>query len=220
MASEAIARGRVQEDILVQDHLVRHSLWSRRIHWLVALSFFGTLFSGLPIWTPIFGWLAGFFGGLAVCRWLHPWLGTSFFVFAGVMFLHWLADMRLEEKDQEWLSARALTKMREGGTEETGKYNGGQKLFFFAVTLGAVALFASGLVLWFPMGFSAPIRFAAILLHEFTFILFAIAIVLHIYLGTSAEPGTFRSMTRGTVTRGWARHHHPRWYREVTGGDA
>ena len=24
-------------------------------------------------------------------------------------------------------------------------------------------------------------------------------------------------MTRGTVTRAWARLHHPRWYREVTG---
>ena len=31
------------------------------------------------------------------------------------------------------------------------------------------------------------------------------------------EPGTFRSMVRGTVTTAWARLHHPRWYREVAG---
>ena len=49
------------------------------------------------------------------------------------------------------------------------------------------------------------------------FILFFVAIVFHIYLGTIGEPGTFRSMTRGTVTRAWARLHHPRWFREVTG---
>ena len=34
---------------------------------------------------------------------------------------------------------------------------------------------------------------------------------------TAAEPGTFRAMIRGTVTRRWARFHHGRWYRRVTG---
>ena len=64
---------------------------------------------------------------------------------------------------------------------------------------------------------AAAARGRWILLHDVTFILFAVAIVFHIYLGTAAEPGTFRSMTRGTVTQAWARLHHPRWYREVTG---
>jgi len=49
------------------------------------------------------------------------------------------------------------------------------------------------------------------------FILFAVSIVVHIYLGTAALPGTFQSMTRGTVTKSYARLHHPRWYRETTG---
>ena len=55
-------------------------------------------------------------------------------------------------------------------------------------------------------------------LHDAGFLLFAAAIVVHIYLGTAALPGTFRSMTRGTVTKSWAKLHHPRWYRDVTGG--
>jgi len=41
--------------------------------------------------------------------------------------------------------------------------------------------------------------------------------IFHIYLGTIAEPGTFRAMTRGTVTRSWARLHHPGWFRKVSG---
>jgi len=45
-------------------------------------------------------------------------------------------------------------------------------------------------------------------------------IIGHIYLGTAAEPGTFRAITGGTVTKDWARLHHPRWYREVTGEQA
>jgi formate dehydrogenase subunit gamma len=55
----------------------------------------------------------------------------------------------------------------------------------------------------------------AYLVHDFTFICFMVAIVGHAYLGTAAEPGTFGSMTRGTVTLPWARLHHPRWYRDV-----
>jgi formate dehydrogenase subunit gamma len=98
-----------------------------------------------------------------------------------------------------------------------GKYNGGQKLFFFAVSLGALALLVSGVVLWFPLSFPQLARALSILLHEVTFILFTVAVVFHIYLGTAALPGTFRSMTRGTVGKAWARLHHPAWYRDVTG---
>jgi cytochrome b subunit of formate dehydrogenase len=43
--------------------------------------------------------------------------------------------------------------------------------------------------------------------------------VVHVYEGTAAQPGTFTSMTRGTVTRRWAWTHHPAWYRRVTGRD-
>jgi formate dehydrogenase subunit gamma len=99
----------------------------------------------------------------------------------------------------------------------TGKYNGGQKLFFFATGLAALSLLLSGVVLWLPLSFSRLLNETAILLHDVTFILLAVAIVLHIYLGTAAEPGTFHSMTRGTVGKPWARLHHPRWYREVSG---
>jgi len=162
--------------------------------------------------------MAGLLGGLSACRVLHPWAGVLFFASSLAMFQNWRREMRLEPKDREWLGPGAFRRLGFLELErdpEVGKYNGGQKLFFYAVSLGAVGLLASGLVLWWPTSFSQPIRLAGILLHDVTFILFAVAIVLHIYLGTAAEPGTFRSMTRGTVSAAWARLHHPRWYRDV-----
>lgn len=220
-ANAAILRARHSEDVVVGDEIVRHRLASRVIHWSVAVFFFMALLSGLPIWTPIFGWLAPLFGGLHVCRWLHPWAGVLFFLATAAMFVHWLADMRLGPKDKEWLRPSKVAQyMKHQDDPDVGKYNGGQKLFFFAATLGALGLLVSGVVLWFAGAFSPLPWFLAILLHEVTFILFAAAIVWHVYLGTAAEPGTFRSMTRGTVSRVWARLHHPRWYREVTGEDA
>ena len=197
--------------------IVRHRLASRVIHWAVAFFFLVCLLSGLPIWTPVFGWMAGLLGGLSVCRVLHPWAGLLYFAASLGMFLNWQREMRLEPKDREWLGPKALRYMSlQEQDPDVGKYNGGQKLFFFAVSLAALGLLLSGVALWWSASLTQPIRVAGILLHDVTFILFAAAIVLHIYLGTAAEPGTFRSMTRGTVSAAWARWHHPRWHREVT----
>ena len=43
--------------------------------------------------------------------------------------------------------------------------------------------------------------------------------IIHVYEGTAAQPGTFQSMTDGTVREEWAWTHHPASYEEVTGRD-
>jgi formate dehydrogenase subunit gamma len=209
-----VARDR--EDVLVGDELVRHRLSSRVIHWTVAVFFFGALLTGMPIWSPVFGWMAYLFGGLHVCRWLHAWVGVAFAAASVLMFVHWMRDMAFDKSDRRF---SVVQYMKFSGKEdsEVGKYNAGQKFFFWAAAVGALALLLSGVVLWWPTSFSQGLRSASILLHDLAFIAFFVAIVGHIYLGTAAEPGTFRSMTRGTVTKGWARLHHPRWFRDVTG---
>jgi formate dehydrogenase subunit gamma len=100
---------------------------------------------------------------------------------------------------------------------DVGKYNGGQKMLFWAAALGALGLLASGIVMWLPQTFlGQTMREVSYIVHDVAFSLFFAMIIGHIYLGTAAEPGTFRSMIRGTVTKSWARLHHPGWYREVT----
>jgi len=216
----AVVAARDREDVIVGNEIVRHRLVSRLIHWSVAVTFFVCAFTGMPIWTPVFGWMAHLFGGLTVCRLLHPWIGIAFSLASAVMFVHWISDMRLEPRDREWIGPRALQYMRyETDDSDVGKYNGGQKLFFWAAGLGAVGLLLSGLLIWFPRAFPRLLLELSYLIHDVTFILFAVAIVFHIYLATAAEPGTFGSMIRGTVTREWARLHHARWYREVIRGE-
>jgi formate dehydrogenase subunit gamma len=214
----AVIEARSREDVVVGNEIVRHSRASRLIHWTVALSFFVCAFTGMPIWTPVFGWMAHLFGGLSVCRVLHPWAGVAFFLSSCLMFFQWLSDMHLEADERDWLGPKIFRYMRyETDDSRVGKYNGGQKLYFWAVSLGAVGLLLSGLLIWFPGAFPRILLEFAYILHDVTFILFAVSLVFHVYLGTAAEPGTFGSMTRGTVTRAWARLHHPRWSREVTG---
>jgi formate dehydrogenase subunit gamma len=215
------AVGRERENVVVGEEIVRHRRSVRLVHGAVALTFFACLATGMPIWSPVFGWMAGLFGGLAVCRWLHPWTGIAFTLATLAMTVQWGRDMVLEPSEKGWLGPRLFRYMRyEEVDPDVGKYNGGQKLFFWAVALGALGLLATGIVMWFPYSFQYRVRSISILLHDTAFILFAVAIVYHIYLGTAAEPGTFRAITRGTVTKPWARLHHARWFRDVTGGDS
>jgi formate dehydrogenase subunit gamma len=217
----AVIAGQTREDIVVGNEIVRHNRSSRLIHWLVALTFGIGLLTGMPIWTPIFGWMAYLFGGLSVCRVIHPYAGIAFSLFSIAMFVQWVKDMHFEDNERDWIGPRVFQYMRyQTDDSQTGKYNGGQKLYFWSVSLGAIGLLLSGLLMWFPRVFPRLIMGLAYVIHDFTFICFAVSLVFHIYLGTAAEPGTFGSMTRGTVTRAWARLHHGRWYREVTGDDS
>ena len=214
----AISAARTKEDIVVGDRLLRFRWRTRALHWLVALTFVLTLFTGLPIWTPIFGWMAYLFGGLQVCRWLHPWLGVVFSFFILIQFIDWAGEMRMSAADRQFIRLRNFLRyMRwELNEEGVGKYNGGQKLLFWLSTLAALGLLLTGIVIWFPNLFGAGLRQASWLIHDITFILFTLLIMGHIYLGI-VEPGTFTAMIEGTVSRDWARLNHPAWYREVTG---
>lgn len=212
----AIQVARDREDVLIGNEIVRHRLSSRVIHWVVAVFFFGALFSGMPIWSPVFGWMATFFGGLSVCRWLHAWLGVAFAAAVLLMVVLWAKEMFFDSHDRKFSISEYL-RFSEANDPDVGKYNAGQKFFFWMVVATGIVILLTGIVLWWPQSFSQTLRSISILLHDICFIGFFAAIVGHIYLGTAAEPGTFRSMTRGTVTRQWARLHHPRWYRDVTG---
>lgn len=216
VADEAIALARHREDVVVGDQIVRHRFASRAIHWSVAVTFLICLLSGMPIWTPIFGWMAHLFGGLAVCRWLHPWTGVVFFAASFAMFVHWAKEMVLRGKEKEWLGPKLIEYMKFAGEDPTvGKYNGGQKLLFWFASVAALLLMLSGLALWNTLLVPPVVRDLSIVVHDVTFIAFAVAIIGHIYLGTAAEPGTFQAMVHGTVSRSWAKLHHPAWYREV-----
>src|SRR5713226_8892153 len=101
----AIAQARSREDVVVGNEIVRHKRASRVIHWIVAATFFLCLLTGMPIWTPVFGWMAALVGGLPVARVMHPWFGIAFFVSSAVMFFHWLGDMHLEPGERrQWVS--------------------------------------------------------------------------------------------------------------------
>ena len=127
--------------------------------------------------------------------------------------------MFLVRSDWRWLGAiRYYVTQQRDKVPPAGKYNAGQKLFFWAQGVMAVVLVVSGLPLWFPDTFeaSALLTATARLLHYVAALGGGLLLVLHVYLGTVAYPGTARGMIDGRVTRRWAQLHHPRWHEDQT----
>ena len=82
-----------------------------------------------------------------------------------------------------------------------------------------LTLLVTGFVIWQPYfapAFSITLVRIAVLLHALAAFALILGIIVHIYAALWVK-GTIGGMMRGTVTRTWARKHHPAWYREVSG---
>ena len=193
----------------------RYDFAERTIHWLSALCFGYATFTGLALWSHKLYWLASVFGGGNATRFAHPWAGLLFALALGFMFRRWASEMRLDRDDRVWLrNSHRYAMNQEEGLPEAGRFNAGQKMLFWLQSLAAIGLLITGVVLWFPEWMPRALRLLAISLHPLTGVLAIALIILHVYMGTAAIPGAFLAMIHGSVTRGWARAHHPKWIKE------
>jgi formate dehydrogenase subunit gamma len=51
--------------------------------------------------------------------------------------------------------------------------------------------------------------------HRYGALAFVLGAVVHLYLGTIGNPGTFMVMLTGKVSKEWAEKHHPNWYESI-----
>ena len=214
--------GRQGRTVVHRGELLRHPVYTRILHWTVAISFILALLSGFAIYSPwLYRWLTPLFGGGPMTRFLHPWFGLLFNIAFFFQFLNWFAPMQWRAADSRWMRRlKAYASNREKlEPEETGFFNGGQKLYFWAIAASAVLFLITGLLLWFDHVVPRWLVAVSYVIHDIAALMMLGAFIIHIYEGTAAQPGTFRSMTDGTVTREWAWTHHPAWYRDVTGRD-
>jgi formate dehydrogenase subunit gamma len=209
---------RLQRDKDGNPTIQRYTANERTNHWITAIAFVLLALSGLALFHPAMSWLYALLGGGQWTRILHPFIGVVMFVSFMILALRMRAHNRFEPGDTQWLrQIDDVLANREDKLPKVGKYNAGQKLLFFALIVCMLVLLLSGIVMWrqffssyFPIGL---IRFSA-LLHAFFAFVIIVAIIVHIYAGLWIK-GSIGAMTRGVVSYGWARKHHPRWFEEV-----
>jgi formate dehydrogenase gamma subunit len=84
--------------------LLRHPVYTRVLHWTVALFFFLALFTGFGIYMPwLFRWFTPIFGGGQLSRIMHPYFGVAFVFFFSLQALNWLQPMIWTAADSKWV---------------------------------------------------------------------------------------------------------------------
>ena len=199
--------------------LLRHPVYTRFLHWSVAIFFILSLLTGFAIYSPwLFHWITPIFGGGPRTRALHPWFGLLFEVFFLFQFINWFAPMAWVEADRRWMKRiRQYVKNEDPiEAEDVGFFNGGQKIYFWTIAVSSILFLITGFLLWFDDAVPRWVVAVSYVIHDIAALLMLAGFIIHVYEGTAHQPGTFRSMMDGTVTEDWARTHHPRWYRAVT----
>jgi formate dehydrogenase subunit gamma len=199
----------------------RYTAWARANHWLTAITLILLALSGMSLFHPALFFLSSLFGGGVWARILHPWLGCLLLVsFAGLFIRFWRHNL-WERDDSTWMGRLAdVLADREENLPEVGRYNAGQKVVFWLMSILILVLFASGIVMWdayFRDATSIDQKRLAAVLHAAAAATIIGIWIVHVYAAIWVR-GTVRAMTSGSVTGGWAWKHHRKWLRDVAAG--
>ena len=199
-------------------HVDRYTVGARINHWITAISLILLAISGLALFHPSLFFLTGLFGGGQMTRTIHPWIGVVlFFSFTGMFLRFWKANLWKSE-DGTWMRRiRDVIAGHEEKLPELGKYNAGQKMVFWGMSLLILVLIGSGLVIWnayFSSFTSIEQQRVALLVHAMAAVAIICVWIVHVYAAIWVK-GTISAMTRGQVTGGWAWRHHRKWFREL-----
>src|SRR5215470_9938753 len=199
----------------------RYTTGARINHWITATSLVLLAVSGLALFHPSLFFLTSVFGGGQLTRMIHPWIGVVlFFSFFG-LFLRFFRLNLWTRSDTIWVAnvGEVLNNHEEEHEElvEIGKYNAGQKIVFWSMSLLIIVLISSGLVMWDQYFYNFTTieqKRLAVLIHALAAIVIICVWIVHVYAAIWVR-GTIRGMTRGYVTGGWAWRHHRKWLRDL-----
>ena len=217
MSTHVIPSARVAAEN--EERILRYTLGERLNHWIAGLSYVYCLITGLAFWSPYMFWLADLVGGGPTARFWHPWLGLVFAVSTGWMYKLWRTDMLITDADRAWWTAvRHYIRNEDRDLPPIGRFNYGQKLFFWLMLYGGILLLFSGLVLWLPEFIPWNLRwlrYLAVAVHVIAALVTIGAFIIHVYMGTAMVRGGFTSIIRGEVSSAWAKLHHRLWYEQI-----
>jgi formate dehydrogenase subunit gamma len=202
----------------------RYTAGARANHWLTATCLVLLAISGLSLFHPSLFFLTGLFGGGQWTRAIHPWIGMIlFFSFAGLFVRFWRLNL-WRGTDTTWMARLneviGARDHEDPELVEIGKYNAGQKVVFWGMSILIVVLISSGLVIWnqYFSGYTTiDQKRLATVIHSLAAVVIICVWIVHVYAAIWVR-GTIGAMTRGQVTGGWAWRHHRKWLKDLVAG--
>ncbi|MGC8720029.1 MAG: formate dehydrogenase subunit gamma [Thermodesulforhabdaceae bacterium] len=143
------------------------------------------------------------------------WVAGIVFIVASIVSLKlWGKYAKFEPYDREWLAKKGGYIGGKDVEVPAGRMNAGQKIFFWFTVALSFIMGITGVPLIFKA--SLPLSLSCLLstIHGFFAVVFVASVIAHAYLGTIANPGTWRILVDGKVSEAWIKKHHSVWYRE------
>jgi len=203
--------------------VTRWEVFDRTLHWSVATLFVLLAITGLSLMfgravlIPVLG-ADGFAAYASLAMTVHNYLGPLFSVVLVILVLSWMKHNFIDENDIKWFKAGGGGII---GNEHVscGRFNGGEKVWFWIVTVVGLTVVVTGLILDFPNFDQVRNTMQnANLIHGALSVIWIAIAFGHIYIGTAGSEGSLDGMLTGEVDENWAKQHHDLWYEEVKRG--
>jgi formate dehydrogenase subunit gamma len=204
-----------------EDEVERYNFAERAYHWINAIAYTYLLLTGLAIFTPLAYWLAYVLGGPATIRYWHPWIGLVYL--ATIFWMHrmWKRDMQKIPEDERWSkNLRAYAENRDELMPPQGRFNAGQKQFWWVMLYCTIILLITGIIMWIPEKMPRELHWVlpiTVFIHSATALVTIAAFIIHVYMSIWVTPGSMKAMVEGHVSTTWARTHHRLWFEKITG---
>lgn len=180
----------------------RFSILERIYHFLRMLSFIIVAFTGIYL---------VFRAGGKTLGMTHSINGIIFLLVSILSLFIWSKPSLFKGYDKLWLKSLGGYLSADEIPLPAGKFNAGQKIFFWLSTLFAVILAVSGGILIRGFITQTQVSGSILVIHGITAALTIISVMGHVYLSLWVNKGTWRVLTGGKVSEAWAKCHHPNW---------
>ncbi len=196
------------------EEIQRFSLLERGVHLFRLIAFVVLTITGLIIAFNLHLWQELLFPSPQRMLDFHIWSGVIFIIttIAGIWL--WFRDALFTSYDTVWVK-RFGGYLGFKGEVPAGRFNAGQKMFYWYTAGFGLVMSVTGFMLIFRGSFGLSTLCLTSTVHNLLGFVLIAGVVAHAYLGTVANPGTWRVLIDGSVSREWARHHHPIWYRKL-----
>ena len=192
----------------------RFSFFERGVHLFRLIAFLLLGFTGVILAFNLTLWQEMFFGSPKNIYWTHVICGFVFIVTMILGIFVWFKDAMFASYDKQWV------RMLGGylgyrGEVPAGRFNAGQKMFYWYTAIFGIAMSITGIFMILRPSFQLSWVCVTTTIHALVGFILIAGVLAHAYLGTIANPGTWRVLVDGFVTKEWAEHHHPMWYKKV-----
>jgi formate dehydrogenase subunit gamma len=172
-------------------------------HWLMLLGFLALAGTGLAQLVP----------GPGLGHWgpFHGRSGLIFFLVALATLLGWIPDALFKPNDWPWLLKMGGYFSRDAEPPAAGRFNAGQKVYYWALLLVLTGLLVSAVVMEHGPHSPAGRKELFWCLHGLLGCLATMMVIVHAFLSLFVNPRAARVVRDGRVSRRYVEKYHSLW---------